>query len=533
MQVESPFTLHECLDRISVYGVSYCLFNIIFVKSANSHNLSSAKERIVMKYRKGYYLSIAFGLFQWAIPVAAKAINEPQWMKKQPLMASHLLPPMRTKLINYHTLTYATGHEFYDTPIELIDENGNILKHREDIKPKGHYQIKQVGHPKLVSKYIWFFRPGGSTEEVNSDTIWTSCTAEYPCQEITQSIVDNIPSYDKPQLWIASGDYQMPIDKHQNQALLSLKNKMALIGRSSDFRFIAYDNDRPLLAGTLIWNDYTGHSGSDGRIENVRIKTGDAPIQVINDFVNVNLFSTLSLTVVNVDLEKKHQSNGENIQAEQVTIHSSNLSVEGEQSNNIRAEYLLMNGSVLHVKGEYTRNLIIKNGLLSVSDSKFQTFAESCYSTAIDVSDLMIINLRDSSIVMESKSDCPQLAPPLRGIINYQMNNTPYPPMSDIDLANLELKIKATDASVVGIETRSGILSFNQVNFNLESLKREAYAIDNLSLTELSFNSQASLIWIKSPIVAAMHAGTALLKINNNSTSLSQCKYNQQAAVTC
>ncbi|TAL65213.1 MAG: hypothetical protein EPN84_01890 [Legionella sp.] len=487
-----------------------------------------------MKFRKVYYfLPLVFSLFQLPILVEAKSINEPHWMKRQQLMASHLLPPMRTKLINYKNLTYTTGHEFYDTPIELIDENGNTLKYREDIKPKRHYQIKQVGHPKLVSKSIWFFRPGGSTEEVNSDNIWTSCTAEYPCQEITQSIVDNIPPYNKPQLWIAPGDYQMPFDKHQNQALLSLKNKMALIGRSTDFRFIAYDNDRPLLEGALIWNDYTGHTGSDGSIENVRVKTGDAPIQVLNDFANINLFSTRSLTLVNVDLEKKHQSNGENIQAELVSVYDSNLSVEGEMSNNISAEYLLMRGSVLNVKGEYTRNLIINNGLVSVSDSKLQTLAESCYSTAIEVSDVMAITLRDSSIVMESKSDCPQLAPPLRGLINYQIDNTPYPHSQNVDLGNLELKIKATDASVVGIETSTDSLSFNKVNFNLESLKGKVYAIDNSKPAELTFHSQASLIWIKSPIFAAMHADSAPLKINNNSTSLSQCKYNQQAAVNC
>lgn len=487
-----------------------------------------------MKFRNGYYhLSLVLSLFQLAMPVEAKGINEKQWMKQQILMASHLLPSMQANLINYKTLTYTTGHEFYDTPIELIDENGNILKYMEDIKHEGHYQIKKIGHPKLVSKSIWFFRPGGSTEEVNSDNIWASCTAEYPCQDVTQSIVDNIPSYIDSQLWLASGDYLMPLDKHQNQALLSLKNKMALIGRSNDFRFIAYDDDRPLLEGTLIWNDYTGHTGSDGRIENVRVKTGDAPIQVINDFANVNLLSTRSLAIVNVDLEKKHQGNGENIQAEIVSIYDSNLSVEGEVSHNINAEYLFMGGSILKVKGDHTRNLIIKNGPLSVFDSKLETFAQSCYSAAIEVRDPLKFTLLDSSIIMESKSNCPQFSPPLRGLIIDQTENIPYPHSQNVVLENLELKIKATDASIVAIDTNTNSLSFNKVNFNLESLKREAYAIESFKETELSFHSQPSFIWIKSPIFAAMHTDSSHIKINNNSIPLSLCKYNQQAAANC
>lgn len=46
---------------------------------------------------------------------------------KEPLMASHLAEKMMVRFNVPQLLTYTSGHSFYDTPIQLIDEQGKKI----------------------------------------------------------------------------------------------------------------------------------------------------------------------------------------------------------------------------------------------------------------------------------------------------------------------------------------------------------------------------------------------------------------------
>ena len=126
---------------------------------------------------------------------------------QEPLMASHLPPKLLKKLHNARSLSYAKGHEFYDTPIVLEDEQGNQINKKHQLLPEKQYKLVTANEIKRVAENIWFFTPAGTNPEAPYS--WDACTAEYPCQQFTQDLIDFIhQNTHSANLWAATGTYE-------------------------------------------------------------------------------------------------------------------------------------------------------------------------------------------------------------------------------------------------------------------------------------------------------------------------------------
>ena len=220
-----------------------------------------------------------------------------------------------------------------------------------------------------------FLALDGSDQTFENEYDYNKCTAENPCKQATQELINGIHQRaPNAKLWFATGTYDLPnVVQHElNPQLLELHNNQNIMGSTSDFRHIAYDEDRPLFLGTLSWNDYSNHDGVFFTyVENIQMYTSDNHAQVEDRIVNTNLHSTGYIYVNNCLLENNSQHSGSyyggtNIIAESINIAESNL--KGEGIINIDGqENILIQQSTLEVKGKNVLNLKqvqIQDGLL-------------------------------------------------------------------------------------------------------------------------------------------------------------------------
>jgi hypothetical protein len=326
---------------------------------------------------------------------------------KKPLMASHLSKQLLKNFNLTTPLSYARGHEFYDTPIELQDDEGNKVVYKHQVKSKKNYTLLSVGQITLATDNIWFFSPNGSEQEFENEYDWYKCIAENPCKNITQRLIDDIHIRARnANLWFATGVYDLPLvkqRKHQPK-LIELHDNQNIMGRTSDFRHFAYDKDRPLFLGTLSWNDYSIHGGITASVDNIIMQTTDNVAQVGDLFVNTNLHSTGTIRIWNSKLEK---TLGTNINAQNIMVSESNLIGLGASATNLIGGSISVLGSYLKSEGKNIEAYSARQTWVDVSESNLLVENNLCGGVAIGLNGENISGqFRSSNIIIKSKGEC-------------------------------------------------------------------------------------------------------------------------------
>ncbi|CAM2737888.1 hypothetical protein [Legionella worsleiensis] len=330
--------------------------------------------------------------------------------RKTPLMVSHLSSNQIKSLKLNNNLSYASHHSFYDTPITLADKSGRTIHFKEELDTNERYTIISQGETTEAFSMIWFFSPEGSVQ-IYSEGV-DVCPAENPCKQITQNLIDGISKEDDTQLlWFATGFYELPVIQGQfNQAkLIEFYSKQHVFGRTSDFRHKALNKDRPLFSGTLSWNAYSGHEGSQNFVENIRVNTDSNYIEVEHFYVDTNLYSAGHLMIRDCVLNKMGGSNSDNVVAKKVFIEYSDLNAEGEfQGANIEANEIDITGTRLKMKSLLGSNIVSENGSLFVYNSVLSLQAEGCQGTAINMKRMDYASIVYSKISVNAEDECPR-----------------------------------------------------------------------------------------------------------------------------
>ncbi|KTD24841.1 beta strand repeat-containing protein [Legionella maceachernii] len=101
-----------------------------------------------------------------------------------------------------------------------------------------------------LASNVWFFSPLGMNQAFVD---FSSCTADNPCSDLSQSVIDGINSAaPNASLWLATGTYALPSTTGTN-GFIYLYNGQSLFGRTFDFSQPASGTNRPLIVGGLWW----------------------------------------------------------------------------------------------------------------------------------------------------------------------------------------------------------------------------------------------------------------------------------------
>jgi len=134
--------------------------------------------------------------------------------------------------------------------------------------------LEATGPAHVINSNIWFFRPDGAP--LPPVLTLADCTAENPCQNISQSAVDQIGNLaNSAQFYFAPGAYAIPQQPGQpdsgTNAWITFTGGQALFGRTRDYRGEPTLNSRPVIYGGLFWGNMAlGLTGS-GAIFNLRV----------------------------------------------------------------------------------------------------------------------------------------------------------------------------------------------------------------------------------------------------------------------
>lgn len=446
---------------------------------------------------------------------------------KEPLMISHLPENMAKRLSLSAPLTYASGHEFNDASIELLDENGKKIIYKHQIDPKQNYALVSTGQAAQIVKNIWFFSPNGSDQVFEDDFDLNKCTAENPCKQLTQQLIDGIHNRSpNAKLWFATGTYNLPyvVQQKLNPQLLELHNDQNIMGRTSDFRHFAYGKDRPLLLGTLSWNDYTYHGGVSASVENISMHTSNNRAQVGDTFVNTNLHSTGHLSIANCSFENSSDQYGTNIFAQNINVYQSSLKGQGVRFENIYSEEeVIVQQSILKVKGSDISNLIIDSGFLLAINSRFTVENDSCSGYAIQ-SGSPDIYLESVKLSIRSDREC--TTPFITSAILANASD------SSFMVNNSTIKVFSKFGAAAGILNMGSKISLNNSKIKVQSLQNSAIGIGSGNIVE--FIDKPSFLIVSSPVSAdPFYKMISSLKLFNNSTPRSQCLINDGEMHDC
>lgn len=461
--------------------------------------------------------------FSWAYS------NLPQQLpqtKHERLMVSHLPQKLHKILKLPARLSYATGHEFYDTPIKLLDDKGNLISFKNKFNTKKQYKVESTGETHRTIYNIWFFTSNGNEPK---ELDWSVCTAEVPCK-LTQNLIDEIHKLAPgAQLWVANGKYDLPTVNQQklHPKLLEFHHFQYVVGRTKDFRHIAYENDRPLMIGTLSFNDYQGHEGIDGTIYNLIIRSSDNYAQMGEYYMNTNVYSTGTLTIGNCDLEKTATRSFTNVTAAGVTVMDSNLYGENlinEGGENIRSEgYVYILDSTLKIRALSSTNVVVDLftpfpfNMVHIHGTTIEN--QGCESTGIQLQAVPRFDFNMSTLKVSKGTFCE----------NYDATGSVYAialvglPSEILDIAECSIFVSANKGKAFGIERVTGPLMLDKNRINIQSAENDAIAIN--STHELEFIRAPSYILVSSPTNARSINAPSVL---NNSEPRSRCAINDE-----
>ena len=477
-------------------------------------------------------LSIIFGMSnQFVYANLPATITQPiikTPIQKEPLMVSHLPKNIAKRLSLSAPTSYASGHEFYDAKIELIDETGKRIIYKHQINPKHHYTLSSIGPVAQTLNNIWFFSPDGTDQVFENDWDFDKCTAENPCKQITQKLVDEIHARaPAARLWVAPGTYNAPyvIQQKLHPQLLELHHKQNIMGRTNDFKHFAYGKDRPLFLGTLSWSDYTHHEGISASVENIRVHTSNNKAQAGDTFVNTNLYSTGVLNLDNCSLVNSSELAGTNIYAQNVNAYQSSLKGLGTLVINIYTDdNITIQNSILKVKGSHVSSLSTLSGEIVALNSRFIVENESCYTNAI-VSRGNQIFLQSSRFNIHSDGEC-EIASRTTALVVSSYAKDPYRP-SWFFINDSKIRVYSKYGQAIGIMSSKLDLTLSNSKIKVQSFQSAAIGVATDSTIE--FENKPSYLTVSSPVSADLFFdmdGFDSLKLLNNSNPHSQCVVN-------
>ncbi|KTD66096.1 hypothetical protein [Legionella spiritensis] len=455
----------------------------------------------------------------------------------QTLTLSHLPPAMMEKMRIDETTSYAQGHLFYDSALSLKDTSGRIISNLKDFQRTATYQLEHIKSPDFLINNIWFFSPDGSDEIVTRDNIREKCTFEAPCQKLSQEIIDALPEDEKIYLWLASGDYDLPSHQQQKGQFLSLKHRMAIVGRTADFKHIAYGEERPVLKGSLLWNDYAGHEGAAGTIENVIVKTNANPVQVDNYDFDINIYSNGFLTLSNVLLIKKTDGRGLNIFADAIDARdlTCHLNSDDTSMNIFTDGMLILEKTNLTIVGKNSGNIYAMNSYVDITDSNFNVVEEDCDATSVTIDSRNYFALKHgidarmshSSIFVTSKNpDCAyQKRTSLRGIHLLTDDAAKHPAV----LYHNQITVKGMSAKSTAIESYRSPMDFFNMSVLAESKLNDAVAVAGKA--ELYFTDEDSHIQVVSSTNTQLFEDK--ITVHNDPEMPSKCQINNGPEMPC
>ena len=469
-------------------------------------------------------------------PISLKKIN--QELQKAPLMASHLRQDFIRNLDKHPSLAYATGHSFYDTAVELVDDECHKINRKFQYDSKKYYSLTSVGNTKVLQDPIWFFSTLGDAVDVPS---YDSCTFEHPCRQLTQDIVEVIYSNEvaSPLFWFASGTYDFPSSTRKNNLfsqVIDLHNRSYIQGRTEDFLYAAYDEERPLIKGSIKWLDFFGHQiTADGGVTNIRMETKDNLIEIINSRVNTNLYARGELLIENSDLSVvgSRDESSFNVNAKNAIVSNSKFTLESKYGINIYSSgdfplgYDYIQNSILKAQGSYVDNYL-GNDL----DAFFVNLDLSIVGQGED-SGIVAINLDNSNLQLSSS----RIKAEYRGESSSYDSKSVVAIVSRDSTLNLEestLDIKGGDAQGLAIFSYAGnrqfIAKLIGTKINVDS-DRDAFMMinDNYTLpSQIIFQGVQSSLAVSSPLRADLFylVSSSTLEVENNSEPPSQCFVN-------
>jgi hypothetical protein len=468
-----------------------------------------------------------------------KKIKEPHQ-----LMVSHIPKQIEKTLPNLYSLSFVRGHEFYDTPITLKTAKGEEIKYKEQLKTDELYYINSVGETTLVDENVWFFSPDGN-DGVLGD-ISQSCTAEHPCRELTQALIEELQLYLKKMdttanLWFSTGNYELPKNKREeNSSVVFLYKTMSLEGRTTDFRSVAYNEDRAVINGTLSWSDYSNHGGSWSYIQNLKIYTGNNPVLVDDLVRDVNLHSTGQLILINSELRKTKDKDdfrcrSANASANRVYIQDSSLFSQGtSDAVNISSKYADVIRSKLDVSGTDITNVDV-SGAANVDKSKLTAHLNTCnlkenYWVANSIRMVnhqnYLLSFTSSNIKITPVKGCPSEGSMLAfNIMPSSLNSLSKLELVDavVNLENNKNGYGVYGEGLLSIDINNTKIAIASNNLSKES-HANAFALEE---GEINYTGKPSAIKVSSLSGNAfIYPERMQLIINNASEPLSQCQTN-------
>lgn len=101
----------------------------------------------------------------------------------------------------------------------------------------------------VITDNIWYFSRFGTNPQFVS---LASCTAEHPCLDLNQSIVNGIDAISQnAKLWFSTGQYTLP--STGNNGFVVLHDGQSISGRTAQFLQVAQGSQRPVINGGLWW----------------------------------------------------------------------------------------------------------------------------------------------------------------------------------------------------------------------------------------------------------------------------------------
>lgn len=454
----------------------------------------------------------------------------------QRLTLGSLPEQVTSSLNNTSLLPHASGHMFYDYAVTLKDDTGAKIRFTDERKHQKNYTVDRIASKEMISHNIWFFSPNGTDlpESVNNPEDY--CTFEHPCRNVTQDLIDKIHQTGViADFWFATGQYEMPVNAQQyDSKVLFLYNRSTVRGRSSDFRFNPTANERPVIEGTLAWNDWEFHHGGTGYVKHIKSHTIDNPVDLMDGPQSVNLYSNGWLELEKTDIIQDpaaieaNNNRSSNILAEKVYVFDSNLSNKGLFAINISAQTVISNASSLTADGPYTNNIYPG----SATDTTFYethyiylhrsnlTLKNACRSNMIETSEVSNVIIRYSRLEATS-SDATECS------------------LSALSSGSAQLKFRNEIVnSKISITTLQG-KAFGFFGDNQDFL------IVNSQITLDARNGYASIMYAKSVTLAgepssfSVQSGESDPKLwrvehfLNESISPSQCTVNDNEAQDC
>lgn len=464
--------------------------------------------------------------------------KEIQKSKHQPLTMSYLAKGMVNSFSNNSVQIHASGHLVYDRQIVLKDKNGHKIRFRDEYSSKKIYALDKIANEETIVKDVWFFSPNGSALPDSVDDPQNYCTYERPCSNVTQDLIDKMHQVKiQGSLWFATGDYQMPNHARQHDSkVLFLYNGFEVRGRTSDFYFNPEANERPLIEGTLAWNDLGGHYGGIGYVSHIKSRIKDNLLYLKDYSESVNLYSNGWIELKSVEAIQEqgdiivYGTQGSNVYADRTYISNSSLLNKRFGAINVKAQTAIIESSSLTADGYNASNIHPDYSVSSTYDDFYGIsiyesdikLSNACWGQMIatrHVSYLLLINstLEANAADNSSYSECQ-----LRAI-----DSDAAKIKRSYEIINSKIEVNNSHGDAIGI---IGYDEDYHISKSQISLKAQGGFSFLMRAKSVTFNEAPSYLSISSDQRSRLWDVELL---SNQSTPPSQCKVDDEASQDC